>query len=58
MGTWSISPSNSGATINSASGKISFSQNTSTNDRTFTVTYNDGSGNTATQTITQIGKPS
>lgn len=53
MALWTISPSNSGATINSATGKINFNLNNTTN-KTFTVTYTDDYGNTASQTITQL----
>lgn len=62
MGTWSIYPSgtdsNTGeefATIDANNGTITFAANPKT-ERTFTVTYNDGSGNTASETITQASK--
>ncbi len=55
MGTWSINPSSATeAEINPTTGKITFHKNTGAN-RDFIVTYDDGSGTTASTTITQLG---
>lgn len=53
MGTWSIS-GDSNASINPNTGKITFSS-LSIVDRKYTVTYDDGSGNTTSQTFIRLG---
>ena len=52
MGTWNIYPSGSGNADISANGEITFYRNEGS-DRTFTITYEDGEGNIATQTVDQ-----
>lgn len=53
MGTWSIS-GDSNASINPNTGKITFSS-LSMVDKKYTVTYDDGSGNTTSQTFIRLG---
>jgi hypothetical protein len=52
MATWSISPNDGTATL-SSSGLFSASTNGGDNQRSWTVTYTDNSGNTASTVITQ-----
>ena len=58
MGTWSISPSSDIASINSSTGEASFGEHTS--DVTYTITYNDSTCGTITDSFTvyKCGTPS
>ena len=53
MGKWSVTPQ-SAATFDE--GKLKISENTSSEDRKITVTYDDQSGNTASTVIIQMGR--